>query len=95
MPILKVNVGTSPTLVQTATEREWLIMQNLSDTDIYLSMDGSSDVSGAAGAKPGVRISANGGMISGGEGEFNIYFNNPIYAVHEGTGNKVLTLQHA
>lgn len=94
MAILKVNVGTTATLVQGSVEREWVILQNLSDTDIYLSLDGSSDVTGAAGAKPGVRLSANGGMLSGGEGEFNIFYNNPIYAIHEGTGNKVLTLQH-
>lgn len=95
MPILKVNVGTSATLVQGSQDRKWAILQNLSDTDIFVSLDGSSDVTGSAGAKPGLKLSANGGTAAGGEGEYNINFSGPIYAVHEGAGNKVLTLQYA
>lgn len=94
MPILKINVTTAATLVQASQDRKWSILQNLSDTDIYVALDGSSDVTGAAGAKPGIKLSAQGGIAAGGEGEFNINFSGPIYAIHEGTGSKVLTLQY-
>lgn len=94
MPIIKASVGTTATLVQGSIDREWFILQNLSDTDIFVSLEGTSAVTGAAGASPGYRLAANGGTLTGGEGEFNLNNNGPIYAIHEGTGSKTLVLQH-
>jgi hypothetical protein len=94
MPIIKTAVGTTATLVQAATDRKWFILQNQSDTDIYVSFEGTTGVTTDAGANPGIEIMANGGSLATGEGEFNPNLNASIYAIHGGTGTKNLVLHH-
>lgn len=91
--ISKHAIGTTATLVRSAEERRWIIIQNLSDTDVFLALDGSTDVTIASGLKPGVRIAANGGNLSVGESQRDTTTNFPIYAIHGGTGTKDISFQ--
>lgn len=96
MPIVKASIatGATPTLVQGTTDRKWFILQNQSDTDVFVSMDGTSTITTDTGATPGIKLAANGGSIATGEGEFNPTICNPIYAVHAGGAPKALVLQY-
>jgi hypothetical protein len=96
--IAKINVTVAATLLSAAKRRAWFVLQNISDADIYVALDGSSDVTGAAGAKPGL-------LIRPGEFLADSSFRNAVgwtdandralYAIHEGVGNKVMTVQEA
>lgn len=94
--ITKVNVTTSATAIITATDgaspsrkkNRNVIIQNQSDTDIYVALDGSSNVTGSAGIRPGIKLTA-GAILSGDFSSFE-----SAYAIHEGTGNKVLTVHY-
>lgn len=92
--IQKIAVGTSPTIVRPAEARRLLILQNLSDTDIFVAIEGSTDVTTAAGAKPGLRLNANGGsFVAGEESHLPGGAEQAIYAIHGGTGTKDLSVQ--
>jgi len=92
--ITKTNVQSTATLVSAARARNWFILQNQSDVDIFVAFtsDGGS-VTGSTGAKPGILISAGEeigmGQLPGGAGE-RFATNLAIYAIHESTGDKVL-----
>ena len=93
MAISKVNVTTAATLVSAARPygRSWFVLQNQSDTDIYVSFDGTAAVTLAAGNAPGILIAAGETFA------FAASMPTPrppvdaaIYAIHGGSGNKVL-----
>jgi hypothetical protein len=93
--ITKIAVATTATLVDAATERQWLMIQNQSDTPIFLSFDGTAAVTTDAGASPGIRLAPWDTIMStdiSGRFTGNNY---AIYAIHGGTGNKNLVIQEA
>lgn len=85
-----INVTTAATQVVPPGTRSALILQNVSDTDIFFGFD--STVTATAGANSGIRLAANGGSITitrlpeGGGGSAS----GGVYAVHAGTGTKEL-----
>jgi hypothetical protein len=93
--ITKIAVATTATLVDAATERQWLMIQNQSDTPIFLSFDGTAAVTTDAGASPGIRLAPWDTIMSTDiSGRFTGN-NFPIYAIHGGTGTKNLVIQEA
>jgi len=93
--ITKIAVATTATLVDAATERQWLMIQNQSDTPIFLSFDGTAAVTTDAGVSPGIRLAPWDTIMSTDiAGRFSGN-NFPIYAIHGGTGTKNLVIQEA
>lgn len=91
--ITKIAVATTATLVDAATERQWLMIQNQSDTAIFLSFDGTATVTTDTGATPGIRLAPYDTIMSTDiSGRFTGN-NFPIYAIHGGTGTKNLVVQ--
>jgi hypothetical protein len=93
--ITKIAVATTATLVDAASERQWLMIQNQSDTAIFLSFDGTAAVTTDAGASPGIRLSPWDTIMStdiSGRFTGNNY---AIYAIHGGTGTKNLVIQES
>lgn len=91
--ITKIAVATTATLVDAATERQWLMIQNQSDTAIFLSFDGTATVTIDTGATPGIRLAPYDTIMSTDiSGRFSGN-NFPIYAIHGGTGTKNLVVQ--
>ena len=91
--ITKIAVATTATLVDAATERQWLMIQNQSDTAIFLSFDGTATVTIDTGATPGIRLAPYDTIMSTDiSGRFTGN-NFPIYAIHGGTGTKNLVVQ--
>lgn len=94
MPIIKAAVGTNATKVQDTTRRDWFVLQNQSDSNIYVAIDGSTDVTIDTGTKPGIKLKPGQSLLSSdipGNSKAN---DNAIYAVHDGSGSKTLTLQY-
>lgn len=93
--ISKIAVATTATLVDPATERQWLMIQNQSDTPIFLSFDGTATVTTDAGATPGIRL-APWDVIMSTDISGRFTGNNfAIYAIHGGTGTKNLAVHEA
>lgn len=93
--ITKIAVATTATLVDAATERQWLMIQNQSDTPIFLSFDGTAAVTTDAGVSPGIRLAPWETIMSTDiSGRFTGN-NFPIYAIHGGTGTKNLAVHEA
>lgn len=93
--ITKISVATTATLVDAATERQWLMIQNQSDTPIFLSFDGTAAVTTDAGASPGIRLAPWETIMStdiSGRFTGNNY---AIYAIHGGAGTKNLAVHEA
>lgn len=92
MDITKFNVTTTAQSVVTATKRRALIVQNQSDTDLYIAFDNAA-VTGPAGTYPGIKLAANGGTWSGTSvSPWDQTCDRAVYAIHAGTGNKVLVV---
>jgi len=90
--ITKIAVATTATLVDAASERQWLMLQNQSDTAIFISFDGTSTVTTDTGATPGIRLAPYDTIMSTDiSGRFSGN-NFSIYAIHGGTGTKNLVL---
>lgn len=77
-----VNATTASTIISAANaDRKLLLLVNLSDTDIWISI-GSAAVVGAC-----LELLANGGQLQiGAPGNST----QAVYAIHAGTGNKAL-----
>ena len=93
--ISKLAVAATATLVSAAKERQWLMIQNQSDTPIFLSFDGTDTVTTDAGATPGIRLAPFDTILStdiAGRFSGNNY---AIYAIHGGTGTKNLAVHEA
>ena len=90
--ITKFNVTSSAQLVVAAARRRSFILQNQSDTDIYISL-GNASVTGPSGSYPGIKVLANGGVWSGtAVSPWDQSNDDAIYAIHASTGNKVLVV---
>lgn len=93
--ISKIAVATTATLVSAAKERQWLMVQNQSDTPIFLSFDGTAGVTIDTGAAPGIRLAPYESIMSTDvAGRFSGN-NFAIYAIHGGTGTKNLAVHEA
>lgn len=91
----KVNVTTSATLVSAAKQRQFIAIQNQSDTSIYLAWDDTAvGVTVDSGAAPGFRIDAGDSLILSADVRHPVLaFSGAIYAIHGGTGNKAVSVQ--
>ncbi len=84
MALSAVNVATTVTTIAAANwNRRLLMIQNVSDTDIYLKMDSSATVLTTSN---GIKLPAGGTplVITCNPGEFD----NKIEGIHGGAGNK-------
>jgi hypothetical protein len=92
--ITKINVTTSATLVSAARKRRFFALQNQSDVDIFVAFTPDADeVTGAAGAKPGLKLEPGEPLLFGENSSMLRYANDHgIHAIHEGSGDKVLVL---
>ena len=93
--ISKIAVATTATLVSDSRERNWLMIQNQSDTPVFLSFDGTAGVTIDSGATPGIRLAPYETVLSADIGGRFTGNNFPIYAIHGGTGTKNLVIQEA
>ena len=92
MDITKINVTTTAAAAVAAARRRAIIIQNQSDTDIYIAFDNAS-VTGASGSYPGIKLPANGGVWAGTSvSAADQTCDRAVYAIHSGTGNKVLVV---
>lgn len=84
-----VTITTAPTLVLPAGNRSVSVLQNLSDTDIFVG--DSPNVTVADGPHSGIRVRAGGGTLTltGLPGNPGLP-GSPLYAVHAGSGGKPL-----
>lgn len=84
MALSAVNVTTSATTIAAANYgRRLLMIQNVSDTDIYLKLDSSAT---ALTTSNGIKLPAGGTplVITCKPGEFT----NLVQGIHGGSGNK-------
>lgn len=93
--ISKINVGSTATLVSAAKERNWLMLQNQSDVAVFLSFEGSADLTTDSGAKPGIRLAPNETITSDDAAGRFTGNNLSIYAIHGSAGDKVVVLHEA
>jgi hypothetical protein len=83
-----VNITTAPTEIVSADKNTgWLILQNQSDTTIFLDFSGlnsEGDLTTANGIQlvAGQQVALTGGIA-----------NNSVRGIHGGTGNKVIHVQ--
>jgi hypothetical protein len=92
-----VNVATTPTqVVPRRTGRTLLLIENVSDTDVFVGFN--SDVSAAAGPASGITLRAAGGKLfvaaDNLQGRVRAA-EYALYAVHAGSGEKELRIQEA
>jgi len=93
--ISKIAVATTATLVSAAKERQGLMIQNQSDTPIFLAFDGTDTVTTDSGATPGIRLASYETILSTDiAGRFSGN-NAAIYAIHGGAGTKNLAVHEA
>lgn len=83
MSLAAVNVTTSASELVSAKSRRLLIIQNVSDTDIYLKLDSSATEVTTAN---GLKLAAGSApmIITCNPGEFA----NAVRGIHGGTGSK-------
>lgn len=78
-------VTTSSSQIIPPGLRQGVILQNLSDTDIYISTQAAVTV--ADGANAGLKLAAAGGMMAVSNLPSS---SSPFYGIHAGTGTKQL-----
>jgi len=89
-PITAVNVTTDPThIADYDSERSWIMVQNVSDTDIYLKLNGSS---AALTTANGIRLEP-GEILTMDNSQGSKIATNYIQAIHSGSGNKEVRVQ--
>lgn len=93
--IAKAAIGTTPTLALAAVAKRWCMLQNQSDTDIYVAFEGSSGVTIDSGASPGFKIAAGSSVALSDDNHRGYPLADAIYAVHGSTGTKNLVIQYA
>lgn len=84
MPTGKVNVGTTPTQVLSEQERRLTGITNLSaSVTVYITFNGESTVTGAAGANPGIPIRPGATFLAAQEDRRSTVANQAVWAVTE------------
>lgn len=92
--ISKVSVTTTATLCLAATNKLWMILQNQSDTDIYLAFEGTSAVTTDVGASPGIKLAAGASIAFTDDYHRGAPLTDAIYAIHGSTGTKALVIHY-
>lgn len=90
--ITKTLVGTSATLISSAKDRSMLIVYNVSDTDVFIAIEGSPDVTDSTGARPGLKVAAGASFGWGGSAEHKNATDQAIYAISTAS-NKAVVVQ--
>jgi hypothetical protein len=90
--ISKVSVLSTATVLSTAKPRRWILVQNVSDTDVHVAFDGSATVTAAAGNYPGHLLRPGEGIALTGEGPSGAT-DPAVYAIHGSTGSKTVVVQ--
>lgn len=84
MPTGKVTVGTTPVLVHAESERKLITITNLSaSVTVWITFNGESTVTGAAGSNPGIPILPGATFIAFEEGRRSTVTNQAVWAVTE------------
>jgi hypothetical protein len=87
-----IQVANTETLVLPGRIRHFAHIQNDSDADIFLKYDGSPDtltINNGIRLRPGQTLMLEERMADASRWTYN----NPIYAIHGSTGNKLLRIQ--
>jgi len=79
-----LNVTTTAAEIVPAGNRDFVHIQNVSDTDIYVKYDGSETALTTAN---GIKIAVERSLILNNDSARNI-FNKAVWAIHGGAGNK-------
>lgn len=81
-------VGNIPTqIVAPNTCPNFLNVQNLSSVDMYLAVDGSTNVTTSTGAYPGIKIAASSSWQAEKSFILDSSVARPVYAIFDGTGS--------
>jgi len=81
MPITKVSVGTSATLILAEAERKAFIVSNIGASTIYLSIGGEASVTLPAGARPGLPLNAGDRIAVSQDDRRSIIPNQAVYGI--------------
>lgn len=82
-----VSITTAATPIVPATGRNGLFIQNLSDTDVFVA--NFAAVTAGAGANAGLRVAANGGVLTIGRLDGGLMAPcSGWWGIHAGTGAK-------
>jgi hypothetical protein len=73
-------------IVAVNPNRRYLLVQNDSDTTVYLSLNGAAVVGS------GIRLNANGGSY---EVNFTNLYTGAVNAIHDGAGDKNMCIQES
>lgn len=92
--ILRTNVPSGSTGIQVlpATRRAWVILHcpSTNQVNVYVSLDGSTNVTTDTGTYPGVPIVPGGMLVWSGQEEATTANDAEIWAVHGSTTNQAL-----
>lgn len=83
------NVTTTAQKIANAGNRDFLHVQNVSDTDIYLKYDGTETALTTAN---GMKLEAGAFLILNNDGMRNL-FDKEVWAIHGSSGNKEVRIQ--
>jgi hypothetical protein len=92
--ITKTSVAQNVvTLISAGRIRRWFIIENQSDTPMFIGLGGDSGITNAAGAKPGIQFAAGAKLTSGDLGSvIGKEINRAFYALHNGAAAKAVVL---
>lgn len=84
MPTGKVTVTTASTLIRAEAERKMITVTNLSAaTTVWITFNGESVVTGAAGANPGIPLRPGDTFVASDEDRRSVVVNQAVYGVTE------------
>lgn len=84
------NVTTTAAQIAAGNpSRKFLHIQNVSDTDIYVSYDGDAT---ALTTSNGLKVAAGDTLMLNNDGT-RCLFEHAVYAIHGGSGNKEVRIQ--
>jgi len=92
--ITKVAVATTATLCLAAVNKRWMMIQNQSDTDIYVAFDGTTAVTLDSGASPGMKLAAGASIAITDDHHRGAPLADAVYAIHGSTGTKSLVIHY-
>lgn len=85
------NVTTTAQKVASAGNRDFIHVQNVSDSDVYVKYDGDSTALTTAN---GLKIAAGDILVLNNDGHRNV-FTRELWAIHGAAGNKEVRIQGA
>lgn len=84
MPTGRVTVTTSSTLILAEAERKMITVTNLSaSTTVWITFNGESVVTGAAGANPGIPLRPGDTWLASEEDRRSTVPNQAVYGITE------------